>query len=396
MPVQRSKLALSIKRFAIPAGLALVATLAAAPSTPQASAQSGSEGSSAGQGKTPEGYWLVAQDGGVFTYGNAKFFGSAGGEKLNKPITDIVPTPTKQGYWLVASDGGVFSYGDASFFGSPANLKLKSPIVGMASTAQGGGQAIGPEGPQGPQGIAGPAGPKGPDGPQGQLGPRGPQGNVGPEGPAGPKGADATYSGPHWGVVHRNVEGAGEAELASSTQQPPSGIGALDIHTGSTTDKAAFGNEQDFNTWKVKDLATLKYSVFTTGENSAKGTNNMPSLAFEIDPKRGDLPNKHFSTLVYAPDNSAPNAWRELDPVNDLGKHWGLTGMGGPCDLNGARCTFAEIQTYLNDGGDDATIYTVQITKGKDFAFSGAVDKLVINDTMYDFEPLGVIATKVS
>ena len=38
----------------------------------------------------------------------------------------------------------------------------------------------------------------------------------------------------------------------------------------------------------------------------------------------------------------------------------------------------------------DATILTVQITKGKDYAFSGAVDKLVINDKTYDFEPFGV------
>jgi hypothetical protein len=37
------------------------------------------------------------------------------------------------GYWLVASDGGVFSYGDARFFGSTGDKKLNSPIVGMAS-----------------------------------------------------------------------------------------------------------------------------------------------------------------------------------------------------------------------------------------------------------------------
>jgi beta-glucanase (GH16 family) len=30
----------------------------------------------------------------------------------------MAPTPTGQGYWLVASDGGIFSYGDAGFSGS--------------------------------------------------------------------------------------------------------------------------------------------------------------------------------------------------------------------------------------------------------------------------------------
>ncbi len=39
---------------------------------------------------------------------------------LNAPIVGIAATPDGGGYWLVASDGGVFSYGDAGFYGSPA------------------------------------------------------------------------------------------------------------------------------------------------------------------------------------------------------------------------------------------------------------------------------------
>jgi hypothetical protein len=385
MPDQGSKPVTLLKRLVLPAGLALMATVFAAPSTPNATAQSGSEAPSS-SGRAGNGYWLVAADGGVFSYGDAGFFGSAGAEKLNKPITDIVPTPTKKGYWLVANDGGVFSYGDAKFFGSPADVKLKSPIVGMASTNQGGAtaQGVGSEGPQGPAGAQGPVGPKGA------------QGTAGPAGPQGPPGENATYAGPNWGVVHRNVIGAGETELASSTQTPPRGVGALNIHTGSANDKAAFGNEKDFTRKFVKDLTKLSYSVFTTGENSGLNPSNMPSLTFEIDPNREDLPAKHSASLVYTPDNTAANAWTGVDPVADTGKHWGLTGMAGtPCDINGSRCTFAELKSYLADGGEDATIYTVQITKGRDFAFSGAVDQLVINDTLYDFEPLGVYAVKM-
>jgi hypothetical protein len=40
--------------------------------------------------------------------------------------------------------------------------------------------------------------------------------------------------------------------------------------------------------------------------------------------------------------------------------------------------------------GTGATIYTVGVTKGRDFAFAGAADGLQINDTIYDFEPFGV------
>jgi hypothetical protein len=44
----------------------------------------------------------------------------------------MASTPTGKGYWLVASDGGIFSYGDAGFFGSAGSLDLNKPVVGMA------------------------------------------------------------------------------------------------------------------------------------------------------------------------------------------------------------------------------------------------------------------------
>ncbi len=94
-----------------------------------------------GMASTPSGrgYWLVASDGGVFTYGNAPFYGSTGGMTLNKPIVGMASTPDGGGYWLVASDGGIFSYGDAHFYGSTGAMKLNQPVVGMAATADGAG-----------------------------------------------------------------------------------------------------------------------------------------------------------------------------------------------------------------------------------------------------------------
>jgi hypothetical protein len=94
-----------------------------------------------GMAATPDrgGYWLVASDGGVFSYGDARFFGSTGNIRLNQPIVGMASTPDGGGYWLVASDGGIFTFGDASFFGSTGNIRLNQPIVGMASTPDGGG-----------------------------------------------------------------------------------------------------------------------------------------------------------------------------------------------------------------------------------------------------------------
>jgi arylsulfatase A-like enzyme len=86
-----------------------------------------------------DGYWFVASDGGVFSFGNASFYGSTGAIKLNKPIVGMAATPDGWGYWLVASDGGIFAFGDAQFYGSTGAIKLNKPIVGMASTPDGKG-----------------------------------------------------------------------------------------------------------------------------------------------------------------------------------------------------------------------------------------------------------------
>jgi hypothetical protein len=89
--------------------------------------------------KSGNGYWFVASDGGIFNYGDANFYGSTGALHLNQPIVGMAATPTGKGYWLVAADGGIFNYGDAKFFGSTGALHLNQPIVGMAASRTGNG-----------------------------------------------------------------------------------------------------------------------------------------------------------------------------------------------------------------------------------------------------------------
>ena len=60
--------------------------------------------------------WSAA-DGGVFSFCEP-FYGSMGGTRLNRPIVGMAATPDGGGYWLVAADGGIFTFGDARFYGS--------------------------------------------------------------------------------------------------------------------------------------------------------------------------------------------------------------------------------------------------------------------------------------
>jgi hypothetical protein len=90
---------------------------------------------------TPDGggYWLVASDGGIFSFGDAPFFGSTGSFNLNQPIVSMAATADGLGYWLVARDGGIFTFGDAAFFGSAQGAATNQAITGMAVTPDGGG-----------------------------------------------------------------------------------------------------------------------------------------------------------------------------------------------------------------------------------------------------------------
>jgi cell wall-associated NlpC family hydrolase len=94
-----------------------------------------------GMAATPDGkgYWLVAADGGVFTFGDAPYYGSLGWTHLNQPVVGMEPTPDGKGYWLVAADGGIFTFGDARYYGSTGGIRLNKPIVAMAATPGGGG-----------------------------------------------------------------------------------------------------------------------------------------------------------------------------------------------------------------------------------------------------------------
>jgi hypothetical protein len=98
-----------------------------------------------------KGYWLVASDGGIFSFGDAGYYGSIPGaglapagssnpKRLNAPIVGMVPSADGGGYFMVASDGGVFTFGDAKFAGScPGIGGCSGAAVSVVPDASGNG-----------------------------------------------------------------------------------------------------------------------------------------------------------------------------------------------------------------------------------------------------------------
>jgi peptidoglycan/xylan/chitin deacetylase (PgdA/CDA1 family) len=95
----------------------------------------------AGTSSPAGGYWEVASDGGIFSFGTATFHGSMGGQALNAPIVGMAPGPPGGGYWELAADGGVFSF-DEPFFGSRGGQSPVDRFFAMVATPDGGGYLL--------------------------------------------------------------------------------------------------------------------------------------------------------------------------------------------------------------------------------------------------------------
>ncbi len=72
-----------------------------------------------------QGYYLYGAAGELGGFGNDEFsnyLGDLTTFNLNQPIVGMATTPSDGGYWMVATDGGIFSYGDANFYGSTGGI----------------------------------------------------------------------------------------------------------------------------------------------------------------------------------------------------------------------------------------------------------------------------------
>lgn len=224
-----------------------------------------------------------------------------------------------------------------------------------------------------------------------------PQGNQGDQGNSNGNGNGyghrGHYVGANWSIIDRNVIGNGDSYLRTGPSSaggvtPPSGIGSLGLRTGSSMDAANFGNQVDFAGQPLNQYTTVSYYEFVTGEDLQTYAANEPNVKFEVFTQG----TSGYSSLVFDPPASDAKAdqWTQVDASTFPGWYYTrlpkdvLCGQDKPCTLQQAEAA-----------APNATIIAVEFGKGRDYAFSGAVDDLQLNDQLYDFEPFGVFQSTV-
>jgi hypothetical protein len=239
-------------------------------------------------------------------------------------------------------------------------------------------------------------------------------------GPASAAPFDATKP-EHWGIITRNTIGSPVGELrfgpygsfghTGPTARPPFRKGSLGIEVADRStslvppsEKVDFGNEVDFFGDPVLALDEVGFHVFQTGENIAPAgpanDRNVPVIRFEIDPNLTACPAVNYTSMVWVPDPipaASINEWSDYIDATTTG-NWYFTNF---CVATETTCTelltcdFTQAMTALNDGAPTPITYTVQVGKGRDNMWVGAVDGLRLNRTIYDFEESGVRSRRI-
>jgi hypothetical protein len=81
----------------------------------------------------------VASDGGVFTFGDARYWGSWAGADLPDPVVGIVPSHDDGGYTVATADGVVLATGDAQTYGDLSLSPDATPVSDIIGNGAGTG-----------------------------------------------------------------------------------------------------------------------------------------------------------------------------------------------------------------------------------------------------------------
>ena len=207
-----------------------------------------------------------------------------------------------------------------------------------------------------------------------------------------------------WSTQFRNQTGAAESNL----QTGPGGAGQLNdgtlrLFTSTPTDVAAFGDSFEFAGVRLDQITDVQYSTY----NPEATPQFRPSLRIEINPHLVDDDTfggaTEFTTLIHEPGPGTTGWVTYADALAD--DAWRLTGEEG--DVTGCNtvtaCTFAEVLDALEASGDPDTAAPA-ISTGIYFGLGAepsapteaAVDRFVLNNYLFDFEPMGVFVSPVT
>ncbi len=92
----------------------------------------------------PGGYNILTSFGGIYSFGNARYYGNLIDHGYPGPATGLAEMPGGDGYQILTSFGGLYSFGSASghYFGNLIDHGYPGPAVGISMTPSGNGYAI--------------------------------------------------------------------------------------------------------------------------------------------------------------------------------------------------------------------------------------------------------------
>ena len=84
-----------------------------------------------------DGYWILAADGAVISFGDAQVFGALGDLGLSGPVASMAATASGDGYWILSADGAVSCFGEAPHRGSIPMTADSGTAIGLLDTVDG-------------------------------------------------------------------------------------------------------------------------------------------------------------------------------------------------------------------------------------------------------------------
>jgi SpoIID/LytB domain protein len=90
----------------------------------------------------PPGYHILNRAGGIYTFGNAKYFGNLIDRGYPGPGIGLADTPDGKGYAILNTGGGLYTFGNAKYYGNLIDRGYPGPAVAISMTPSGQGYAI--------------------------------------------------------------------------------------------------------------------------------------------------------------------------------------------------------------------------------------------------------------